>query len=45
MATKENSKVFKIFEMELFPQGSEYASEVASKVKDASFLNQFKYRR
>ena len=39
MATKENSKVFKVFEMELFPQGSEYASEVAS--KDVLFLNQF----
>ena len=24
-------------------QGSEYASELASKVKDVSFLNQFKY--
>ena len=26
-------------------QGSEYASELASKVKDVSFLNQFKYQR
>ena len=26
-------------------QGSEYASELASKVKDLSFLNQFKYQR
>ena len=26
-------------------QGSEYASELASKVKDLSFLDQFKYQR
>ena len=26
-------------------QGSEYASELASKVKDISFLNQFEYQR
>ena len=26
-------------------QGSEYASEFASKVKDISFLNQFEYQR
>ena len=26
-------------------QGSEYASELGSKVKDVSFLNQFKYQR
>ena len=26
-------------------QGSEYASELASKVKDVSVLNQFKYQR
>ena len=26
-------------------QGSEYASELAPKVKDLSFLNQFKYQR
>ena len=26
-------------------QGSEYASELASKVKDVSFLNQFEYQR
>ena len=26
-------------------QGSEYASEFASKVKDVSFLNQFEYQR
>ena len=26
-------------------QGPEYASELVSKVKDASFLNQFKYQR
>ena len=25
-------------------QGSEYASELASKVKDAPFLNQFEYK-
>ena len=26
-------------------QSSEYASELASKVKDVSFLNQFEYQR
>ena len=26
-------------------QGSEYASELASKLKNVSFLNQFKYQR
>ena len=26
-------------------QGSEYASELASKVTDVSFLNQFEYQR
>ena len=26
-------------------QGSKYAFELTSKVKDASFLNQFKYQR
>ena len=26
-------------------QGSEYVSELVSKVKDVSFLNQFKYQR
>ena len=26
-------------------QGSEYASELASKVKDVSFLNQFEHQR
>ena len=26
-------------------QGSEYASELASKVKDVSFSNQFEYQR
>ena len=26
-------------------KGSEYASELASKVKDVSFLNQFEYQR
>ena len=46
--TVKNEKAFTIFAktsiLDVW-QGSEYASELASKVKDASFLNHFKYKR
>ena len=35
----------RIVENEKQKQGSENASELASRVKDVSFLNQFKYQR
>ena len=44
----KNQKPFTIFAKTTILdvwQGSEYASELASKVKDALFLNQFKYQR
>ena len=42
----KNEKPFIIFSKTLDVwQASEYASELASKVKDVSFLNQFKYHR
>ena len=44
----KNEKPFTIFAKTFILdvwQGSEYASELASKVKDVSFLNQFKYER
>ena len=44
----KNEKLFTIFAktsiLDVW-QGSEYASELASKVEDVSFLNQFKYQR
>ena len=44
----KNEKPFTIFEktsiLDIW-QGSEYASEMGSKVKDVSFLNQFKCQR
>ena len=44
----KNEKPFTVFGKTSLPdiwQGSEYASELASKVKDAAFLNQFTYQR
>ena len=44
----KNEKPFSIFAKSSILnvwQGIEYASELASKVKDVSFLNQFKYQR
>ena len=44
----KNEKPFTIFvktAILLVWQGSEYASELASKVKDVSFLDQFEYQR
>ena len=44
----KNQKPFTIFAKTTILdvwQGSEYASELAFKVKDALFLNQFKYQR
>ena len=44
----KNEKPFTIFAKSSILdvwQGSEYASELASKIKDVSFLNQFKYQR
>ena len=43
-----NEKLFTIFAKTSILdvcQGSEYGSELASKVKDISFLNQFKFQR
>ena len=43
----KNKKLFTIFaEISILDvwQGSEYASELASKIKDVLFLNQFKYQ-
>ena len=43
----KNEKPFSIFAKSSILnvwQGFEYASELASKVKDVSFLNQFKYQ-
>ena len=42
----KNEKSFTVFVIFLdIWQGSEYASELASKVTDVSFLNQFEYQR
>ena len=44
----KNEKVFTIFvKTSIFDiwQGSEYTSELAFKVTDVSFLNQFEYQR
>ena len=46
--TVKNKKPFTIFAktctLDVW-QGSEYASELTSEVKDISFLNEFKYQR